>query len=254
MTKFMVCLDVETTGLDKTSDRIIQLCITKFESKTGALIDTKNWYIKPSGSWNIDASATEVHGITNDFIEKNGVSLKDIYKDFEDFVGSYDFLTYNGNAFDWCFIQREFEREGIDPKFTEHNLYDSFIIETTHNSHKLSDVYKRYFGEGFEDAHDASADVKATIKVFVEQQKRYDDIEEINKDPQLQTTISPEGFVRVDESGDLIFAAGKYRSKKVVDVVKSDLGYLRWLNENNVITLPTKRAIKLAWENHKKNN
>lgn len=251
----MVCLDTETTGLDKTKDRIIQLALVKFSTKTRETVDSRTWYIIPSGEWNIEPSATDVHGLTKEFILANGVSLKSIYDDFINFIEGCDFLTYNGNAFDWSFIQREFEREGIDNHIfhpdSGHKLYDSFFIETLHNSHRLSDVYHKYTGKTLNDAHDALADVKATIDVFFSQCDIYDDIEESNEAPSLRTLLSPEGFVMINENDELLFSAGKYRGKPVVEICKTDMGYLRWLTANNVITEPTKRAIATAWSRYR---
>ena len=253
MKDLMVCVDTETTGLDKTSDRIIQMALVKFNSKTREIIDEKTYFIKPSGTWTIDPSATEVHGLTNEFIMENGVSLKSIYDEFIQFCDGCDFLTYNGNAFDWNFIQREFEREGLDPKVSDgtHKLYDSFFIETLHNSHKLSTVYKKYTGVDFDDAHDACADAKATIEVFFHQLDIYDDIEDTNEETSLATLLSPEGFVKLNEDGELIFCAGKYRDKRVVDICCSDMGYMVWLNDNGVLTQPSKRAITVAWKRYR---
>lgn len=255
MKTHIVCLDTETTGLDKTKDRIVQLALTKFNSKTRKILESKVWYILPSGEWHIEESATDVHGLTDEFIRLNGVLLKEVYPEFLSFIKDCDLLTYNGNAFDWNFIQREFEREGLDSTISDgtHKLYDSFFIETIHNSHKLSDVYRRYTGKELEDAHDALADVNATIEVFFNQLDRYDDIEETNEEPSIRTLLSPEGFVNFNDNGDLVFSAGKYRSKLVVDICKTDMGYLKWLNENNVITKPTKAAIATAWKRYRDN-
>ena len=256
MKEHIVCIDTETTGLDKTKDRIIQIALIKFSTKTREIIDQKSWYIIPSGEWTINPGAEEIHHISRETILQEGVSLQSIKNDIISFCKGCDFLTYNGNSFDWNFIQREFEREdsSIDfmKEFSDSVLYDSFQIEKTHNSHKLSDVYKRLTGKDMEDAHDALGDVKATVEVFLKQLDIYDDIDDISQETSNQTTLSPEGFLTRNDEGVLVFKSGKYKDYPVVDVCKKDISYIYYLNSANILTNPSKRNIVEAWKEYNK--
>ena len=258
------CIDVETTGLNKSIDRIIQLSITNFqvgdELGTYQILESKNWYIKPSGHWQINLDAYYIHNISEEFIQENGVSLKSIYDEFIRMIDKNYILTYNGSLFDIQFIQKEFEREMLDTHFQEHHFVDSYDIEKRLNSNKLSEVYKRYFGEDFENAHDSSADVLATIRIFNEQVKRYklqhdtqtsngNNIIEESIDATTQSMqLSPEGFVYIDDNGVLKFKIGKFKEYPVIDVCKNNPSYIKWLftpnNGDNIITNITKKTIK----------
>lgn len=257
------CIDIETTGLNKNADRIVQLTVTNFKMLGGGkyvILDTLNKYIKPTGYWKMNPDAQEIHNISEEFINENGVSLNSIYDKFMEMIGENPILTYNGSTFDISFIQRDFERENLTTNFDKHEFIDAYDIERKLNSNKLSDVYRRYFGKDFEDAHNSAADVQATIEVFVEQAKRYkeqtdvriendknvidESIEEISK--MMQT--SPEGFVYVDKNGVLKFRMGKFKEYPVADVCKENPSYIKWLftpnNGDNVITNITKKTIK----------
>ena len=255
MKRYITCLDIETTGLDKNYDRIIQLAVVKFDVTTGERLLEKSWYIKPSGFYKISESAQAIHNITQEIVETQGVPLKSIYQEFMDIKEDTAILSYNGMTFDMSFIQKEFERELLDPKFYEHEFIDSYDIERRSHSNKLIDTYTRYYGKPFEDAHDAFSDVQATIDVFLAQLKNINP-EIIKESCDVVTkncTTSPEGFVKYNDKGELIFAVGKYKEITTNTVCKTDPGYIKWLfspnNGNNVITIPTKKSIKREWEN-----
>ena len=82
----IVCFDTETTGLSKQYDWIIQLSAVKFNRDTFEVLGEFNRYIKPAGKWEIHPDAEAIHGITKEFIETNGESIKVVGRDFLDFV------------------------------------------------------------------------------------------------------------------------------------------------------------------------
>jgi len=259
------CIDIETTGLDKSIDRIVQLSIQNFNPETGKLLESRNWYIRPNlktGEWAMDVEAQKVHGISEIFLRDNGVSLKDIYEDWKEMTKDHCILTYNGTKFDIPMIQKDFEREGLDTGFQHCMFIDALDIERRlgkHESNKLGVVYERYFGQEFENAHDSSADILATIKVYMKQlelARNNQDVEyklraSINQ-VTGQTSISPEGFVCRDEFQHLIFRFGKYKGRMVTEICKEDPGYIRWLWGSGAICNITKNTI--AKEYRKINN
>lgn len=254
------CIDTETTGLNKNTDRIIQLAVTNFDENFNILLD-KVWYIKPSGTWKINPDAQAVHNISEEYINEHGVPLKSIVPELLEILADNPILTYNGATFDISFVQREFEREGLETGFENHEFIDAFDIERRVNSNKLADAYRRYFGEDFENAHDASSDVHATIKVYQKQCEIHKDaidpdtgnnlIMESRKEITNMMQTSPEGFVHVDKDGVLKFRIGKFKGYPVVQVCKENPSYIKWLftpnNGDNVCTNITKKAIKAEY-------
>lgn len=261
------CIDTETTGLNRNTDRIVQLSVGNFDSETGEIVATFDHYIKPSGVWKMTPSAQAVHNISEEMIEEKGVSLKSIAQEFLDMIADNPILSYNGSSFDVSFIQREFEREGLDTGFEKHQFIDSFDIERRVNSNKLGDAYIRYFGHPFEDAHNSMADVKATIEVYMEQKRRYKEVNDIRTDNDKNVVdescedvtrmmqTSPEGFVYIDAEGVLKFRIGKYKEWPVAKVCKEIPSYIKWLftpnNGDNIISNITKRTIKADYYGNK---
>ena len=146
--KLFTCIDTETTGLNKNTDRIIQLAVAKFDENFN-IITERSWYIRPSGTWRINPDAQAIHNISEEVINEHGVSLKSIAPEFLELIKGTTILTYNGYSFDISFIQREFEREGIETGFENHEFADGYDIELRLNSHRLADVYRRYYGDDF---------------------------------------------------------------------------------------------------------
>lgn len=238
MTEFIVGFDTETTGLEVQNDYIVQLCLIKFNSKTFETVDTRNWYIKPSGDFNIDPGAQEVTGISKEMILEKGVLLKDIWNDALKFIGDCDMLSYNGNHFDIPMLYHNLKREKLSFDFGSRKFYDSYAFEKKRASLKLGDVYKRYYGKEFENAHDALYDVHATIEVF---KKQLEEIPDAINESDL-TCISPEGFIKYNDRGDLVFKQGKYKSKIVTEICKLDPNYIKWVVAN--FSRPTIETIK----------
>ena len=97
--KPIVVFDLETTGLDRTKDSIIQFAAIKMDRETNKLIDSLNLYIQPEGTYNISLQAYFKHGITAKFLSDKPY-FRDVYKQILDFIEDCDLLTYNGCNFD----------------------------------------------------------------------------------------------------------------------------------------------------------
>ena len=247
MNKNIVCFDVETTGLSPIEDYIIQLAMVKFDSQTFQIIDSRNWYIEPAHTYTITSGVYEDHGLTKEFLQENGVSLKDIAPEILQFVDDSDYLTYNGNSFDVKFIYKDLALFGFEFPIEGKVFYDAFSLYKIYHPSTLSAVYKSYTGEELDGAHDALADVKATIKVFEciqqEQSKELDEWSEM-KECQM---LSPEGSIRqatnMGKDGDyIVFSQGKYKDAEFYEVLQKDPSYVRWFGQN-VATPYTKKVL-----------
>lgn len=262
---YIACLDTETTGINKNTDRIIQLSVRVFDNTTGQTVKQLKEYILPTGTWKINPDAQAIHNISEEIVKEKGVKLRDLFPRFMEMIADYPILTYNGYTFDICFLQREFERENLDPGFEKHKFIDAFDIERRVNSNRLMDTYRRYYGKDFENAHDADADAQATIDVYMAQKKVHGTT--INKETgkgvikesidEVTTMMhtSPEGFIYTDKDGVLRFRIGKFKEYPVADVCRDNPSYIKWLftpnNGDNVITSITKRSIKENYYNTK---
>lgn len=224
--KPIVVYDIESTGLDKGKDQIIQIAMVKYDWNKKKIIDSKNFYVQPVGNYSIPIAAYMVHGINCEFL-KDKPHFVDIAQEVYEFFDGCDVLTYNGCSFDNAMLVSEFARVGIDFDPRNFDNYDSFYEEKRRNGNRLSETFERYYGKTMEEcgltAHNAFSDVKATLSIFVKQQE--------------QKSFNPEEIVTVDNvismqefKGELkpCFSLGKYRSLPVEMVAGFDQGYIAW--------------------------
>jgi DNA polymerase-3 subunit epsilon len=240
--KKLVCIDIETTGLDKKNDHIIQLSAVKINSETFEEIDSFKSYVKPLKDFTIVDEAFEKHGLSKVFILEQGKTIKEIGQNFIDFIEDCDILSYNGMSFDIAFIDKDFLESGISIDWSKYKSIDVYSIECMLNSRKLEDVYKKYTGNDLINAHDALSDVRATIEVY-KHQKNIISGSEYNQDAFIVDIISPDNVVKYDKNNQLVFTIGKYRGVDVYRVCKTDPQYIKWLFENG-ISETTKNSIK----------
>ncbi len=241
MTDFVVCFDTETTGLDVQRDWIIQLSFVKFRAADFEEVDHRDWYIRPSGAYTIAPSAEEVHHISREMLEQDGVSLRSVYPDMMAFVEGCDLLSYNGNGFDARILYYNLQREGLTFDFEHRTFYDAYIIEVGRTSRRLSDVYRRYYKHDFKGAHNSLADVRATIEVFKAQCKKPRSADEIEREE--FDFISLDGFLAMRE-GKAVFAQGKYKGESIEQVLQIDPSYINWVCSK--CEDPTRRLIEQA--------
>lgn len=222
-----VIFDIETTGLDRTKDQIIQFAAIKVDIDTNEVIDSMTQLIKPVGNYSISIGAYFKHHITPEILNDKP-HMFDVASDIVKFFENVDnILTYNGNGFDIPFLKTELNKYGFDIDFSSKNLYDAFLEEKRRNGISLENTYLRYTGKQMNEsnltAHDALSDVKATLAVFNAQQK-------INSYGPEQSFGDDNIIVEMDFNGKLqpCFNIGKYKGISVEYVSSIDKNYIRW--------------------------
>jgi len=241
--KPIVVFDLETTGLDKVKDQIIQFAAIKIDRDTNKLIDSKNLYIQPVGNYQISIQAYFKHGIKVDFL-KDKPHFSDVAQEILDFIKDCDILTYNGCNFDIPFLVSEFSKVGIEYSFLNVNCYDAFLEEKRRNGNTLEDTYKRYKGKSMDEAglqaHDALSDVKATYSVFFAQQSK--------ESYEPEKVLTEDNVITMQKFQDEIvpcFNIGKYRCISLDFVKTIDKQYLAWcISDKSNFMDSTKEYIK----------
>lgn len=236
MNKYITCFDVETTGLNPKEDFIIQLAVCKFEKETFNVVESKAWYIKPAHTYNISEEAQNVHGISKEFLEENGVYIKDIIPEIDAIFKDCDILTYNGNTFDIKFLIKDLKMFGYEFDLNNRKYYDAYAMECRFNPRDLSSVYFKYTGNNLEDAHNALSDVNATISILQHQLKdknlSWQDIDEFKEN----NLLTPDGTIRdASTPGNprrIVFSYGKYKDSEFMDICKKDPQYIDWFMKN----------------------
>lgn len=237
--KNLVIFDVETTGISKQLDWIIQLSAIKIDKKTLKVIDEFDSYVIPAGQWVINPAATEINGLTEDFIKKNGKTLKEIGPKFIEFCEGADMGGYNSNTFDIMFLYKDFTYSGLQFDFDNRTWYDVYVSELRLHPNNLGNVFQRYYNKTMEDygldAHNSLSDVKATWGVLSAQLKTHnltlDEMAEWNENQMLTPDGSIRNAARVGDVSLLVMTKGKYKDIDVYEVMKQDPDYMRWWAE-----------------------
>ena len=225
--KRVVIFDLETTGIDKTKNHIIQFAAMKFEGTK--VIGELNLMICPEGNFAITPQAYLKHGISaKDLAEKP--KLREVAQQIVDFFETPDTVavgSYNGTSFDIPFLVNELNSIGIKFSFTKYDCYDVFLEEKRRNGITLGQTYARYKGKTMEEAglkaHDALSDVKATYSIFLAQQK----IEGYGP----MRMFGNDNVIAMMEFRDEIvpcFNIGKYKGLSLEFLKVYDPGYLNW--------------------------
>lgn len=222
----LVVFDIETTGLDKVKDQIIQFSAIKIDTESNSIIGEFNEYIQPVGNYQINYGAYFKHGITPDFL-KDKPHFEEVAPKIIEFMGNDAILTYNGNGFDLPFLLNGLAKYGLTLDIMNRPIYDAFLEEKRRNGNSLEETYKRYKGKSMEEsglkAHDALSDVKATYSVFYAQQK--------NQPYEPEKIYGEDGVITNQEfRGETkpCFNIGKYKGLSVEFVSQIDQQYLNW--------------------------
>jgi len=254
LTKPICLFDLETTGVNITYDRVVEISILKVfpDGKE----ERKTWVVNPGIP--IPKEVTAIHGISDaDIVDKP--LFNEIAKDVYAMIKDSDLGGFNSNRFDIPLLAEEMLRSDIDFDMKGRVAIDVQTIFHKMEQRTLSAAYKFYCDKNLEDAHSAEADTKATYEVLKAQLSRYDELE---NDTKFLAEFSSRkkfadfaGFLVFNKQGEECFSFGKHKNKRVVDVLNDEPGYFGWLL-NADFPLYTKKvltAIKLRSLNNKLN-
>ena len=224
-------IDLETTGVNPGTDRIVEIAIIKVMPDGSKL--PKRKLINPEMP--IPKGASDVHGITDDMV-KDAPTFKQVANEIKQFLDHCDVGGYNSNKFDVPLLVEEFLRVDIDFKVDSRKLIDVQKVFFMMEPRTLTAAYKFYCGKNLDDAHSAEADADATWEVLLSQLQRY---------PQLGNTLDSILAVVGDEEivdfarrmiisdGKIVFNFGKHKGKPVEEVLKKERSYYDWMMQGD---------------------
>jgi len=227
LTRPLAVIDLETTGLNLGTDRIVEIAIVKITPDSKKTIKRK--LINPEIP--ISAISSAMHGITDDMV-KDAPSFKQVANELKQFIENCDLAGYNSNRFDIPLLAEEFLRNGMDFDCKERKLVDVQKIFHQMEQRTLGAAYKFYCDKTLDGAHGAEADAMATWEVLEAQILKYpqlgDNIESITKFTGEDQIVD---FARrfTFENGVEIFNFGKYKGRPVADVLKAEPQYYDWM-------------------------
>ena len=237
----IVFFDLETTGVNITSDRIVEISYLKVFPNGNEVSRTMR--INPE--MHIPEQASEVHGIYDDDV-KDCPTFKQVAKDVaNDFEGA-DIAGFNSNRFDVPLLAEEFLRAGVDLDMTRRKFIDVQVIFHKMEQRTLSAAMKFYCGKELEGAHSADADTRATYEVLQAQLDRYDELQNdiawLSEFSSHTRNVDFAGRIVYDDKGVEVFNFGKYKGIPVVEVLRRDPGYYSWMMQGD-FSLNTKQVL-----------
>ncbi len=237
----IVFFDLETTGVNITSDRIVEISYLKVFPNGNEVSRTMR--INPE--MHIPEQASEVHGIYDDDV-KDCPTFKQVAKDVaHDFEGA-DIAGFNSNRFDVPLLAEEFLRAGVDLDMTRRKFIDVQVIFHKMEQRTLSAAVKFYCGKELEGAHSADADTRATYEVLQAQLDRYDELQNdiawLSEFSSHTRNVDFAGRIVYDDKGVEVFNFGKYKGIPVVEVLRRDPGYYSWIMQGD-FSLNTKQVL-----------
>jgi len=248
----LIFFDLETTGIDIASDRIVEICYLKVYPDQRE--ETKTYRVNPGVP--IPEEATAVHGISNDDV-KDAPMFKEIAKTLVNVFEGCDIAGFNSNKFDLPLLAEEFIRANVDFDLKKRKLIDVQVIFYKREQRTLSAAYQFYCNKDLTNAHSAEADTRATYEVLQAQLDMYgdlpNDVDELSKYSAHSRAVDFVGRIVLNDKDEEIFNFGKYKGQTVVSVLAKDPSYYSWMM-NGDFPLYTKNvltAIKLRNFNKK---
>lgn len=228
LTKPLIFLDLETTGVDPAKDRIVEISMIKV-FPDGAK-ETKTRRINPEMP--IPAAASAIHGIYDKDV-KDCPTFKSVSKSLAAYIEGCDFAGYNSNKFDIPVLVEEFLRSDIDIDIKKRRFVDVQNIFHKMEQRTLVAAYKFYCGKELDNAHSAEADTLATYEVMLSQLERYpelqNDMDFLAEFSSRDQCVDFAGRIIYNEAGVEVFNFGKHKGRPVVQVFKEEPGYYAWM-------------------------
>lgn len=257
--------DLETTGINITNDRIIEIAVIKLMPNGEVL--KKTHLVNPGIP--IPPESTAIHGISNEDVNDKP-AFKDVAKEYAKFMEGADLSGFNILKFDVPMLVEEFIRAGVDFDYSRKKIIDAQKIFHLMEKRTLSAAYKFYVNKDLDDSHSAEADTQATMDVLLAQVERYEGqpvtdalgnkLGEIKNDMEVLHKLTASDLVDLagrmvlNKKGEEVINFGKHKGKTVTDVLKAEPSYYDWVM-NGDFPMDTKRKlteIKLRDFNKKK--
>jgi DNA polymerase III subunit epsilon len=240
LSKPLAFIDLETTGINVSKDRIVEIAIVKMMPDGSQ--KSYNSLVNPE--MEIPQASIDVHGITADKI-KDAPTFKQIAGDIKQFLDNCDFAGYNSNRFDIPLLYEEFVRAGLTIDFKNRKQIDIAQIFMKMEKRTLEAAYKFYCNKQLDNAHSAVADVEATKEILLAQLEHYSDLAQNVEG--LHEFSKGEDFADFSRRIKLVnnvptFNFGKYKDMTVVSIFAKEPSYYDWMMKGD-FSADTKQVV-----------
>jgi DNA polymerase III subunit epsilon len=250
----VVVLDLETTGMNIVTDRIVEIALLKINIDGSE--EEKLMLINPEIP--IPPEVSQIHGITDEDVEDKP-TFKEVAKNLAKFMEGCDLCGFNSNRFDIPLLAEEFLRADVDIDLKKHKFIDVQAIFHKMEKRTLAAAYKFYCNKELVDAHSAMADTKATYEVLKAQLDMYNgvvfddgkgvktipivnDVEKLSEFSSYDQSVDFVGRIVYDEKGIEVFNFGKNKGVPVEKVLREQPGYYGWMMDSE-FPLYTKKVL-----------
>ena len=248
LTKPLAVFDLETTGINITSDKIVEIAIVKLHPDG----KEEKYLRRVNPEKTIPAEIVAIIGITNEDVA-NEPTFPEIAHEVLEFIGDADLGGYNSNKFDIPVLAEELMRAGADFDLSTRNFVDVQNIFHKMEQRTLSAAYQFYCQKTLENAHSALYDAQATLDVLKAQLERYPDLK---KDVASLADFSKggnfdlldfAGRIAKNEKGESVYNFGKHKGKTIKEVMRTEPGYYGWMLDAD-FPLYTKQVLRKEME------
>ncbi|SFC61935.1 DNA polymerase-3 subunit epsilon [Parapedobacter composti] len=251
--------DLETTGVNISTDRIVEISILKVYPDGVETVKT----LKINPGMPIPLESSMFHGIYDTDIQ-GAPMFKDVAAELADFIGDADLAGYNSNKFDIPMLMEEFIRAGVDFSLDDRHFVDVQNIFHQMEQRTLKAAYRFYCGKDLDNAHSAEDDVRATYEVLKSQLDRYEqtewedksgnksvpvvnDVEALHRFTNLNRPVDFAGRMVFNEQGEEVFNFGKHKGRAVEEVFAIEPSYYSWMMQGD-FPLYTKKCLDKVWQ------
>ena len=234
-------IDVETTGINVSSDRIVEISILKIDPN-----GKEEWIsLRINPEMPIPEKSTAIHGITDKDVAESP-TFREVAKKLAAFLEGCDLAGYNAIKFDIPVLAEEFLRINTDFNFRKRKYVDVQVIFHKKEQRTLSAAYQFYCRKDLHNAHSSKADTQATYEVLKAQLDRYNDldndVEKLAEFSSFHNIADFAGRIVFDDNGVEIFNFGKHKGKPVEEVFREEPSYYSWMM-NGDFPLYTKKVL-----------
>lgn len=228
----IVFFDLETTGLNIASDRIVEISYIKVYPD--GTEETKSYRVNPTIP--IPKEASDIHHILDEDV-KDEPTFNDLAKNIAKDLEGCDLAGYNSNKFDIPLLAEEMIRAEVDIDFKKRKFVDVQVIFLKKEPRTLGAAYKFFCNKELTDAHSAEADTRATYEILQAQLEKYtdleNDIEKLSEFSSHTRNADFAGRIVYNDKDEECFNFGKYKGKTVESVFAKDPGYYGWMIGND---------------------
>jgi DNA polymerase-3 subunit epsilon len=242
--------DLETTGLNTTSDRIVELALIRVSPQGDVLERVRRF----NPGIPIPPDATEIHGITDaDVADEPPFSAT--AKSLVELLENCDLGGFNIRRFDIPLLLAEFKRAGVSFSIQGRRLIDAQTIFHRQEPRDLSAAARFYLGREHREAHTALGDIRTSAAVLSAQLERYPEIpRDLDGIHAYCDEVSPfrtelDKWFRQSD-GDLVFRRGKYRGESLKQIASTAPDYLQWMLGADDMDDEVLQAVREALQGH----